>query len=260
MSKLDPKLTEQIQIWLNSEHASDEMIVQGAQLLLRLNGNRHLHANILRKPSNPRWKDRLEVELNKYLKIRLEGLTRQEVAEMDARVVKQAEEILDEPKKPQTKGRRADHDKLPNNVQQLFTSCAGIYKKIRALHTQLRSMNDMKSCDRYEYLKQLDDLDDMYRSRMRQYDEFVLSKNTQQKSEDDLVFSNERSYLKRYKVRLKKAYEERTLSEKHMQAYEDMLTEGVPHINYILKHGKITEKVRGPLREYGFRFPDEQNS
>ncbi len=286
MTQLDNHFTEKLQAWLNRPHGSEEMIKEGALLLLQLNKNRVLYNNILRQPTRPRYRERLEYELNKFLQIRLAGLTQSEVAAMDARVLKVAESIIasqgdsagdipdeqDEETRILKKGKRPDHDQLPEKIQQLFNSCGGVYKKIRKLHTMLKGMENLPSCDRYEYLKQMDELDEIYRKRMREYDEYKAdatsaspapeSKNTEQEGKDvNVLLNNERSYLKRLKVRLKKAYDERGISEVTYQAYEDMLNEAQPHIKHLLSlGGKITEKSRYPLRQLGVKFPDEENA
>ena len=75
MTQLDNHFTEKLQAWLNRPHSSEEMIKEGALLLLQLNKNRVLYNNILRQPTRPRYRERLEYELNKHLQIRLAGLT-----------------------------------------------------------------------------------------------------------------------------------------------------------------------------------------
>ena len=284
MTQLDNHFTEKLQAWLNRPHSSEEMIKEGALLLLQLNKNRVLYNNILRQPTRPRYRERLEYELNKHLQIRLAGLTQSEVAAMDARVLKVAESIIvsqgdsvgdiqdeqDEENRVLKKGKRPDHDQLPEKIQQLFNSCGGVYKRIRKLHTMLKGMENLTSCDRYEYLKQMDELDEIYRKRMREYDEYnaapnapaPVSKNAEQEGKDvNVLLNNERSYLKRLKVRLKKAYDERGISEVTYQTYEDMLNEANPHINKLLSlGGRITEKSRYPLRQLGVKFPDEENA
>lgn len=286
MTQLDNHFTEKLQAWINRPHSSEEMIKEGALLLLQLNKNRVLYNNILRQPTRQRYRERLEYELNKHLQIRLAGLTQSEVAAMDARVLKVAESIIasqgdsagdsqdeqDEENRVLKRGKRPDHDQLPEKIQQLFNSCGGVYKKIRKLHTMLKGMENLPSCDRYEYLKQMDELDEIYRKRMREYDEYKAgttsaspaseSKNTEQEGKDvNVLLNNERSYLKRLKVRLKKAYDERGISEVTYQTYEDMLSEAYPHINKLLSlGGRITEKSRYPLRQLGVKFPDEENA
>lgn len=183
MNKLDEKLTEHIKQWLNDDHSTEDMIIQGAQLLVLLNRNKILYQNIIRNPLRPAWVPKLEYELKKYLKIRLDNHTRSEVAQMDVRVTKDAEMIMseatvvvDEDDKEiiQLKGKRADHDKLPMEIQQLWESNKSRWKKIAQLHATLRTMEKAESCDRYEFLKQMDELDTQYRKKMQEYDEYVL--------------------------------------------------------------------------------------
>lgn len=274
--------------------------MQGAQLLLTLNRNQVLFQNIMRTPKRPQWKAKLEYELNKYLKIRLDNMTRTEVAQMDMRVTAEAEEIVKKAIAEPTsvtedtpddrvplKGRRQDHDKLPTDVQFLFSSCGGIYKKIRKLHTLLRSMKNAPSCDRYEYLKQMDELDDLYRKRMKEYDEYVATPEgtspTTETSTDETEEKNEtpadetaengdsneqtgysnpvsvaRTWLNRNIKRLEKMAAEKESDETVAVKYDDLVFEFRPRIDAILSNGgTIGEKVRSKLRELGVKLPDE---
>lgn len=182
---MDNKLTEQLQDWLNNPHDSAERIVMGAELLLRFNRNQILYSNIIRNPTRPIWKDKLEYELKKYLNIRLNDMTQADVKQMEDRVMPEAVAIIKEATVPegvedpdenviQLKGIRADHDKLPKEIQQLWDSNKSRWKKIAKLHATLRGMAKAEPCDRFELLKQMDELDSQYRKKMQEYDEYVL--------------------------------------------------------------------------------------
>ena len=89
---LDEKFTKAIQAWLMQEQ-EQRSLEEGALLLLRINRNQRLYSNIIRR----RDLQKLEYELNKHLKIRLEGLTREQVAAMERQALPLIKETLASP-------------------------------------------------------------------------------------------------------------------------------------------------------------------
>lgn len=188
MNRLDDNLTRRMQAWLSAP-AGGRDIREGAEMLLRLTRNRILYANILRRPD--KMASKLEYELKKHLRIRLDGLTRRDVALMEREVMPRAEELLaagglpdaeddlpeisseaDQPA-PVHEGRRADHDALPEEIRRLWDDNAGIWFRIKQTYNTLLSMEHAAPCDRYEYLKALDELDRRYRDNMARYDAYA---------------------------------------------------------------------------------------
>ena len=88
---MDDKLTTAIQEFLDTPR-DERDVPAGAEMLLQLNRNQILYQNILRNPEN--LADTLEYELQKYLKIRLDGYTMHEVAVMNETVMPEALETL----------------------------------------------------------------------------------------------------------------------------------------------------------------------
>ena len=172
---LDQRFTQQLQAWLDTPSDSRDLAT-GAELLLRLNKNQYLHNMILRK----RNFTKLEYELRKYLNIRLEGLTKREVVAMEQAVIPLAKASLDagvpvistddEMPEGNYRGKRPDHDTLPQNLQDLYERNGEIYFKIKQLFETLQQMENDTPCDRHEYLKQLDELDKAYRENWETYD------------------------------------------------------------------------------------------
>lgn len=91
---MDHQFTKQMQAWLNAKHESDEDIIKGADMLFRLNRNRFYHARATRQPQA--YRSNIEYELNKFLKIRLDNMTIDEVKQMDALVIPEAQAIINE--------------------------------------------------------------------------------------------------------------------------------------------------------------------
>ena len=172
---LDERFTQELQAWLDTPSDSRDLAT-GAELLLRLNKNRWMHQMILKK----RNFSKLEYELKKYLAIRLAGLTKREVVAMEQRVLPLATESLDagapvistdaELPSGNYRGKRHDHDILPQELQDLYERNGDIYFKMKQLFETLKQMENDTPCDRHEYLKQLDELDKAYRQNWETYD------------------------------------------------------------------------------------------
>lgn len=211
---MDHKFTKQIQAWLNTKHESDDDIKQGAEMLFRLNRDRFYYARACKRPQV--FRSNIEYELEKFLKIRLDNMTIDEVKQMNAIVIPEAQAILaegapvattdttaktvensdetaqngdsdntDDAELPSTesdgvavirKGKRKDHDFLPKEVADLWDVNANRYKQIKSIFETLKSMEDKEPCDRYEYLKILSGLDKKYRADMLTYDSYVVTR------------------------------------------------------------------------------------
>ena len=221
---MDDKLTKKIQDWLNTP-AGERDIIAGATMLLQLNRNRVMHANIVRRPE--RFAEKVEYELRKHLKIRLDGLTLADVVKMEREVVPRVEETLqvapvistdaELPEGAVARGRRPDHDDLPAEIQALWNNNIENYHKVRDLHHQLKEMEAAPPCDRYEYLKLLDEADKKYRENLAKYDGFVpgqepaadASDNTaddQAPERDNARINAARKSISKWKGALVKAY------------------------------------------------------
>lgn len=176
---MDDKFTEKIRQWLDTP-ADGRDILAGATMLLQLNKNRILYANIVRHPE--RFMDKLDYELRKHLRIRLDGYTLREVVRMEREVVPAVALTLDEgvPAEPSADedgqkhyiGKREDHDALPEDIQALYTRNGEVYAKLKETFETLKHMEKAQACDRYEHLKMLRELDDEYRANWEKYDHY----------------------------------------------------------------------------------------
>lgn len=198
---MDHQFTRQMQEWLNSKHESDEEIIKGANMLFRLNRNRFYHVRATRQPQA--YRTNIEYELNKFLKIRLDNMTIEEVRKMNDIVIPEAKAIIaegeaekngdsieenastDDTELPSSdsdgvavvrKGKRKDHDFLPKEVADLWDINAKRYKEIKSTFETLKAMEDKEPCDRYEHLKILSDLDKKYRADMLTYDSYQVTR------------------------------------------------------------------------------------
>ena len=175
----DPKFTEKLKKWFGCEH-TDANIREGALLLLQMNNNRHLYQLINFDPQGKL--ELLKYELQKHLNYRIEGMTIDDVRVYDKKVTPVLQTAVDKtseadniakqlaphlpvvesenldsivPSAIVAKGKRADHDQLPDNIQAIWDSNCALWKKIKE-HFEACKAYDM-SCDRYEGLHAADE-------------------------------------------------------------------------------------------------------
>lgn len=235
---MDHKFTEKIRTWLNTP-VNERSIEEGATMLLQLNRNRILHQNIIRR--GVRMMPKLEYELKKHLRIRDDGKTLHEVVAME-KVMMPAVEQLVTKLEAEHAGKRADHDELPEEVQQLWDGNFERYTKIKALFEELKAMEKMQPCDRYEKLKLLDEAEKAYREALSAYDSYVKEDNFPTKTEEQPVdpaelatqIGNARKYISEGKGKLKKLIDEgneakaATLREKIVERVRTIQQAGAP--------------------------------
>ena len=171
-SELIPKVKE----WLDA-NPEDRDLAAGALLVLQLTNNRIMYQNFMRKPKL--YASRIEYELKKKYNFYLQQLTHEQVAEMG----KQVEVIAKEHNLPNEheefkKGKRADHDALPVEIQALYAQNLSIMQQMRRLHTQLQLLSvENSTCpdsERYPFLKELIDLDKQYHANWQAYDHYKI--------------------------------------------------------------------------------------
>lgn len=168
-----------------SAHETDDAICEGAKLLLQLNRNKYYYQRVLASPKF--YKSNVEYELRKFLKMRLAKKTSEDVKRMIREEMPRAKEILDEARTSDgvvrdengspfsRKGKRPDHDFLPENIAKLWDDNAERYKKIKSVFETLKDSEDKEPCDRYEDCQMLVDLDRRYRADMMKYDDYIVT-------------------------------------------------------------------------------------
>lgn len=171
-SELIPKVKE----WLDA-NPDERDLAAGALLVLQLTNNRIMYQNFMRRPKQ--YASRIEYELKKKYQFYLQQLTHEQVTEMG----KQVEVIAKEHNLPNEheefkKGKRADHDALPVEIQALYAQNLSIMQQMRRLHMQLQLLSvENSTCpdsERYPFLKELIDLDKQYHANWEQYDHFKV--------------------------------------------------------------------------------------
>lgn len=190
MKQIDANFTKAIQEWLNTP-AADRDITKGATMLLQLNRNRALYNSILSRPA--KYSAKLEYELRKHLNIRVHNMAVSDVVAMERKVMPRVESTLqhsphstvaitsdtDFPDGQVAKGKRADHDSLPEEIKQLWDSNAERYFKINHLFNELKGMADAEPCDRFAKLVILERAESAYRKALELYDGYTPVTSTE---------------------------------------------------------------------------------
>ena len=276
---MDHKLTENIQRWLDTP-ADERDIVAGATMLLQLNRNQFFFHNVCANPK--KLAPTLEYELKKHLRIRLNGQTIQDVVRMEREVIPAAEKTIQEKvavvnnqqekvndghevvidsddDKPQeavvAKGRRDDHDSLPDEIKVLFDDAGQLYFSIKQLYETLKTMGDAQPCDRYEYLKQLKEADVKYHANLQKYDAYRADGTTttveaETETSADLAgkISTARGYLSSNKAKLAALKADETSADK----YAALLSKMQERYDFLVANGAaISEAQAAELAELG---------
>lgn len=259
---LDKQFTQDIQKWLDSPREQRDL-AQGALMLLRLNRNRFLHAHIVRHAD---W-ERLEKELTKHLRIRLKGLTQRQVAEMEQREMPRIQRTIEqggpatsneeeekgEDGKPSPhRGKRLDHDNLPEEVQTIYEKNGEIFRKMKQLFETLKKMENEQPCDRHEYLSILVSLDEQYRANWAEYDSWQPSDASQEepKKNDSPATAKKISAARKYL-----SINRQKLAELTGEAHDILRAKMQRRVDLILSAGESFDPTyQAELAELGLTF------
>lgn len=183
---MDHKFTELIKQWLETPETERDYSV-GALYLLKLSGNRIMYLNTVAQLDRKR--QFVEYQLQKYYNFRVQALTHAQVQEME----QQVEAIVAEhiplaakaDEQPQ-KGKRPDHDSLPDEIKAKFVENLSLLQRMRELHLKLRTLSTEDSpcpdSERYPFLKELISLDKKLHANWEAYDRYVPEKSAKSTS------------------------------------------------------------------------------
>lgn len=170
MKGIDKLLRARIEEWLAKEsHTADEL-VDGATMMLQCSRNVAMFNTVMRKPSH--FEGKIAYELKKHLAYLQDDLNLDDVKELEQSVLPAVEKEVEEVEKDSSvRGKRADHDSLPQHIQDLWTKNAERYKKIKQAHETCKTLT--AACDRYEYTKAIAELWTAYKKDFDTYDNYV---------------------------------------------------------------------------------------
>ncbi len=278
---IDPKFTEKIAQWLQSDHTSPEAIAAGAMLLLQLNRDNAMYQRIMRRQQ--REVSFLEYKLRRFLQMRQDGQTIRDVVKLDGEITPQIQEAIETEPVPVEgkaellpvddsakneggtsrvvrKGIRPDHDRLPDDIQALWPKNAERWKKIKLTFETLKTLTE--PCDRYEHLKVLKETWYKYKEDMAHYDDFRLTADTATVPDDpasgetltpeqEKELANADSYISKNMpqlLQLVAAAKEEEFNEEQKKQLESLRSRVQQRVDVLLKYGRtLTDERREQL-------------
>jgi len=284
---IDPKFTEKIARWLDSEHTTTEQIEAGAQLLLSLNRDGAMYQRIMRRPE--RELKFLEYKLQRFLRLRQDGQTIKDVVKLSNEIMPELEAVTD--KEPPVEGQgeylpveepagqdggngqfvrkgiRPDHDRLPADIQAIWPANAERWKKIKEAYETCKQLTE--PCDRYEYLKVLKDTWYKYKLEMARYDDYQLTADGTATVPDDSPsgvaltpeqekeLKNADSYISKnlpQMLQLAAAAKEEDFNDEKKKALESLRRRIQQRVDVLLKCGRtLTDERREQLLQCDIR-------
>lgn len=288
---IDNTFTEKIKAWLEQEHSTVEQIKAGAKLLLLLNRDNAMYQRIMRRPLQEA--SFVEYKLKRFLRMRMDGSTINDTLRMDSYITPRIEaamavdeeedksnsntrntETTSDNTSTQTslpadtgseekpvyirKGIRPDHDRLPANIQRLWTRNAERWKKIKETFNTCKMLTE--PCDRYEHLKLLKETWYAYKQDMARYDEYVLTPSTSEDNKKTTLTDEQRkqlanaySYISRNIDQLMELlYTSGHSDEEQQQTIETMRSKIQERVNTIIECGKtMSEEMTTRLHSCG---------
>ena len=276
---IDKKFTEDMQTWLAAETHDHDSLVAGAEMVLRLTRNRAMYQTIMRRPKY--FENKIRYELNKFLRMRLDKMTIQDVKELSAELTPKVKVAIDEEAKfvaenaedeeaqakflPAASGIRADHDTLPEDVASVWKDNRERWFRIKQLYNTLLTID--KPCDRYEYLKQLKELWYKYKSELERYDNYVADDaetNTEGDTPADIAkdITNARSYITKNigkLIELRQKSLESDENTKELADYNKLLAKVQERVAILTaNNAPIGDDLKAKLNEAGLSIPSAE--
>lgn len=181
-------LTDKLQDFLDTPR-EDRDWNEGAILLLQLTNNTIMYRNL---SINPKGKaEFIEGKLRAFLKARREVEAHDEVIilqeQVNAIIENRTEFKEDNEAKEFKAGKRADHDRLPEDIQALYVENLDLVHRMRELHLRLRLLSDstkqVPAAERKLLLDEFINLDKKLHANWDAYDHFVTKAESEEKVE-----------------------------------------------------------------------------
>lgn len=245
--------------WLDEkEHTTDEDIIKGAFMLLKLTRNQVMFQTIMRKPQ--KHLDKIVYELRKRLPMRLAHMTTYDVKVMDSEITpviksamkEESDKIASEPENndkmslPAVSGKRADHDSLPDDIKNIWPENAERWRKIKSVYNTLLTLKE--PCDRFENLTILSELWYTYKREFDRYDNYKADSgedaNTVETDPVKLakIITNARSYISKNiddLLALKAASVTDNADDKTIESYKNLLAKMTDRVLVLLNNKQV---------------------
>lgn len=179
---ISDKIKSNLLKWMNTPEENRDYN-DGLRLLADVSGNRSYLFSI-RDPEDR--KDFIDYQLTKYIKLVVSDIQIEEVKEMTKKVetiVKENLSLTEEKEDAGHRGRRDDHDSLPDEIKALYVENLDLLRQIREIHLKLRMMTaeEMQNhkdgycyeADRHPLLAKIIDLDKRMHENWQKYDSYT---------------------------------------------------------------------------------------
>lgn len=235
---MDQVLTKKIGEFLSLDNPSDEQIKDAATMLHQCSPNSRgifNQAQVRPRAMLP-W---IRTDLKKYYAIRQRGLERQQVKAYNEETEKLVEETLsvcpEDTESEETttdevgqipvlsvRGKRADHDALPDEIKELWERNANRWKNIRKMHTQLALMitrPDYQPCDGNELCHALREADTALRNDYERYDGYRIEEKTKKDSVE--VYTDNVKAIQSARTAITRGLARESHSDKQLQKIQE---------------------------------------
>ena len=271
---IDNQLTKNMQSWLDADSHSHEELMAGAEMVLKLTRNVSMYQTIIRRPE--KFESKIRYELQKFLPMRLEQMTVQDVKALDDELMPKVKAAvvadLGDDSQPPASGMRPDHDSLPEDVRRVWADNRERWLSIKTLYYTLLPIE--QPCDRYEYLHQLKDLWYTYKRELQRYDSYVAPADTgasdgsaaelPEQSPADIAkdIANARSYITKNVDRLaelRRASLDADDNVKALDDYNSLLAKVQQRVGVLTDaNAPIGDDLKAKLNEGGISVPSAE--
>jgi hypothetical protein len=272
-------------------------------MVLQCNRNRAMYNTMMRKPSH--YEEKMVYELKKHLAYLQDDMNLEDVKKLEKKIlpvigkaIADTEETTDkaaaalgeipedsflpapalsseEPYKQTdaivARGKRTDHDTLPETIRAIWDKNAERYKKIKQAHETCKSLT--AACDRYEFTSAIAELWEAYKKDFDTYDHYVLvpvneeagtttpaADEVQLSAEDMKEINNARSYISKNLQKLLDIVSRSTLSDfseqKEMESWRERIQLRVDVL--IRTKQVITDDLKALLLEAGVNLEPKE--
>ena len=214
MNGIDKLFRARVEEWLSKKKHTEAELADGAMMVLQCNRNRAMYNTMMRKPSH--YEEKMVYELKKHLAYLQNDMNLDDVKKLEKKIlpvigkaIADTEEATDKaaaalgeipedsflPEQTDAivaRGKRTDHDTLPETIRAIWDKNAERYKKMKQAHETCKTLT--AACDRYEFTSAIAEMWDAYKKDFDTYDHYVLvdineEAGTQTPTADDIQLS-----------------------------------------------------------------------
>ena len=193
MNGIDKLFRAKVEEWLSKKKHTEAELADGAMMVLQCNRNRAMYNTMMRKPSH--YEEKMVYELKKHLAYLQNDMNLDDVKNLEKQILPvihhvvmavpeedegtklpapalSSEEPYEQTDAIVARGKRTDHDTLPETIRAIWDKNAERYKKIKQAHETCKTLT--AACDRYEFTSAMAELWADYKKDFDTYDHYVL--------------------------------------------------------------------------------------